>query len=76
MAKKKGKLGRNPLDHLQKVLDEPLAPMPSFIVNGSKRESGSLQKIKEMQIQVDWQELYRCTLGLQVRKLARIFSIF
>ena len=32
----------------------------------------ALEKIKEMQIEVDWQELYRSTLGRQFKKWSRI----
>ena len=72
-----GKLGRNPLEKMQSFLEEPLEPAPFNAIHGSKKgeEKSALLKIKEMNITVDWKELYRSTLGQQVKRIGRFFSI-
>lgn len=76
------KLGRNPLEHLQKFVDEPLAPATHFALHGHEAHASRkdrlqtyVEKVKEMQIEVDWSEVFRSTLGLQVKKLSKFFSI-
>jgi len=76
---KGGKLGRNPLDHLQDYLDQPLPPASFNAIHGDQKigkTPTALSKIKEMKLEVDWEELYRSTLGQQVKKLGRFFSIY
>ena len=68
-------MGRNPLDRLQEVLDEPMGPSTFSSLRGSQGQLSTFEKIKEMQIEVDWPELYRSTLGQPVKKLLRFLSI-
>jgi hypothetical protein len=76
-------MGRNPLAHLQKQTAQSVNPRAPLSAPFSTRPpstrmtvlQASLEKVKEMQIQVDWRELYRSTLGQPVKKFLRILSL-
>jgi len=77
MSKPTSKLGRNPL---RKMGEQKGRSLPALdTVQGSSRNSQELpilEKIKELQIQVDWEELYRATVENKIKQISRFFLRF
>jgi len=70
MSKAESKLGRNPLEKNSKPISRSL---PQLEVSPFIPEIRILQKIRELEIQVDWDEFYRATVERQFRRLGRFF---
>jgi hypothetical protein len=67
MSKSK-KLGRNPLSRTKTVQRIPAPTLPVIL------STTGLDKIKEMQIQINWPELYETTVGLRIKRISKLFS--
>ena len=70
----KAKLGRNPLGNSKNpkyVHSLPLLDEKPFLdhVLGSR----PLEKLKEMDIQVDWSEVYKSLVGDKIKRISRFF---
>ena len=75
MSKRASKLGRNPLG--QKVHPNPQVIRPGPLsVAPLKGMQPIIEKIKELQIQVDWEELYRATVENKLKDISRFFLRF
>ncbi|MDZ4677143.1 MAG: hypothetical protein SGI74_06485 [Oligoflexia bacterium] len=70
----KQKLGRNPLNKLKNRSTQDQIPVERIIAATPKSSNvDGLAKIKEMQLEVNWQELFDSTVKTQLRKISRFF---
>jgi hypothetical protein len=61
------RLGRNPLEKLQtQTIHSEFALPPA-----ETRPVTAIEKIKEMQIQVDWPEFYEGTVGFALKNISK-----
>jgi hypothetical protein len=66
------KLGRNPLDKVKEKKERTLPALET--VQGPQLPF--IEKVKELQIQVDWEELYRATVENKLKGISRFFLRF
>jgi hypothetical protein len=66
------KLGRNPLDKVKEKKERTLPALETVQVS----QLPFIEKVKELQIQVDWEELYRATVENKLKGISRFFLRF
>ncbi len=73
---KSGKMGRNPFEKKEQSRSSGLIPKSesTLLFKQFVKPSGSLQKVREMQIQVDWTELYK-SVTKDIRKMFFLLPI-
>lgn len=69
------KLGRNPLEKLKNSDTHTARVLPPPQKEQRQSPMAVLEKIREMQIQVDWPEVYGNTVAFGVRKLSRLLKV-
>ncbi len=66
------KLGRNPLEKIREKKERSLPALETVQV----LQLPFIEKVKELQIQVDWEELYRATVENKLKGISRFFLRF
>lgn len=70
MSKATSKLGRNPLRRIEEGKGRSLPVLDRV------QAQPFIEKVKELQIQVDWEELYRATIESKIKQISRFFLQF
>ena len=78
---KNSKLGRNPLTKIRKQAEVPVQTQTDQFIQtifekNKIQKLSAAAKIRELNIEINWQEFYDATLGHQLKKVARLFSGF
>ncbi len=71
MRDKKRRLGKNPLEKLKARPSSEF--LQSAIPEEQRRGRVSLEKLKKMQVQIDWVQLYEQAVPAGVKKLTKLF---
>ena len=66
------KLGRNPLNKVRERKERTLPALETVQV----QKLPFVEKVKELQIQVNWQELYQSTVENKLKQISRFFLRF